>query len=452
MSPTMGQSGTQINNDSVRIAREEMMAIYQRQRMIYEHMYAENMQNAVDSVLEAKKTSYLEAGKKRLNQYLSHDRIDTLIEIDLKGAGLEEVPEFVFKAKSLKILVLDNNSIKKLPKELDDLPNLKRVYWRENNLERFRWIRIPNIDGLEKLDLSNNALSRLPSGVKRLEGLKELVLDENFFEAIPVSRLKRAPFVKTISLSKSHQLELSEQRYDKIDFIEVLKVNNARLDEIHPSFYKLSSLGELQLQENQLKDIPVGISELKNLTKLSFYKNQLTSLPEDLFELDLKVIDLYYNQLEVIPETMGNLSSLEILFLAYNKIYTLPESLGNLDHLVELYLHHNRLSVLPAGLAQLDKVKVVRVNDNYLVDFPVQFLIKSQLSDLDISNNQIEQIPASLEKMPALELFTYQDNPIDFHLPENDYLGPMIIRMLEAGILCVPRVYKDEVVEEVEMN
>lgn len=437
----------QTQTDSIQEARMRKFEIYEKRKQIYDKMYAVDPKATVDSANWAIIKNGQGNSEERITAYLSNDRMDTLTEIDLSASGLKEVPSFVFKAKSLELLILDDNHIKKLPKALGELPNLKRIYWRRNQLDDFWWISIKKIEGLDKLDISNNSLSRMPVGIKKLTGLKELVAEENFFGEVPINRLKKATFLRTLSLSKSHDLIINENNYENLNFITVFKANKCKLERIDPSIYDMTGLDELQLQENELVSIPVGISRLSNLTKLSFYKNKLTALPKDLFDLNLKVIDLYYNELEVIPEWIGELENLEILFLAHNRIYALPESVGNLTRLDELYLHHNRLSVLPESLSNLTELKVARVNDNYLEDFPTQFLGLTELKDLDISNNQIKTIPKGLADLDYLDLFNYQDNPINFNIPANSYVPDMIYTMIEKGVICVPRVYKEEVRE-----
>lgn len=438
----------QKQQDSIRLIMKERMERWERNRAIYQRMYEEDPYAAIDSVIQQNRLENLPTGTKRLHSYQMNTRIDTLKEIDLSHANLDEIPEFVFEARSMEVLILDYNKIKKLPKRLKELPEFKRLYWRANDLDKVWWIRIAKIDSLEKLDISNNLLTRLPAGVKKLDGLKELIVNENFLGEIPIKRLSRAHGVEEVSFSKSHQIAVQSGDYGRLEGVKVLKVNNSKVDQIDKSLYEMPHLVELQLQENQLTTIPKGISKMAHLTKLSFYKNQIKSLPDDLFEMNLKVIDLYYNELEVIPETIGNFKDLEVLFLAHNKIYSLPESIGQLTKLEEFYAHHNRLSVLPASVSNLQKLKIARVNDNYLVEFPTQFIGMKDLVDLDVSNNQLTTLHPDLEQLPLLELFSYQENPIDFNAAENKYLSPMIVRMMERGVTCVPRIYQKEVKEE----
>lgn len=431
--------------DSVERVRMERWQRAEQGRKIFERMYAEDPRAAVDSANVAIRRAHQTEGQEKLLAYQANTRIDTLVEIDLSYAGLDRIPEFVFEATNLKVLIIDHNDIRKLPKELGKLQHLERVYWRANHLDRFLWVRIQRIPNLKKLDLSNNLLERLPSGIRKLEGMNELVLDQNFFREVPIGRLSKVSFLNQVSFNKSHALMLSDVKYEKLSFLEVFKANNSQLTAMDPTFYNMQGLKELQLQENELSSLPPGISRMRKLEKLSLYKNKLQSLPEDFYELDLKVIDLYYNELEMIPEELGAFKNLEVLFLANNRIYSLPESIGKLSNLTEMYVHHNRLSVLPESVSNLKKLTVARVNDNYLVDFPSQFLEMKDLNDLDVSNNQITTIPDEVEALPSLRLFTFQENPIAIDGQANPHLAPMIVRMMEAGVICVPRIYAQEV-------
>ncbi|MEO9475257.1 MAG: leucine-rich repeat domain-containing protein [Cyclobacteriaceae bacterium] len=430
--------------DSVLKVREERFRRFdekQKRLELYRRMLSENPALAMDSVVNARKAEKLSEGLQRLAQLEQNTRLDTLKEIDLSYAGLDEIPDFVFEAKSLRILVLDYNHIRKLPKRLAELEDLKRVYWRYNELEDFRWIRVQNIGDIEKLDMSYNNLTRLPLGVKKVKGLKELVLEENLFEEIPVNRLAKASWIQTVSFNECPLLKLAENNYGKLDFLRVFKANKCGLTQIDPSIYEMSGLVELQLQENSINAVPLGISSMENLTKLSFYKNKIHDLPSDFFDIpNLIVVDLYFNDLEVISEDIGKLDKLEILYLSNNRIYSLPESLGKLTKLEELYLHHNRLSTLPSTVENFKDLRVFRVNDNYLIDFPEALLNSPHLEDIDISNNQITSMPVGLEHLKKLRLFTFENNPVDLANPDNRDVVSELYRMSEAGTICSPRV------------
>jgi len=63
---------------------------------------------------------------------------------------------------------------------------------------------------------------------------------------------------------------------------------------------------------------------------------------------------------------MGNLTSLQTLDLSYNKLTTLPESMGNLSSLKKLDLRNNELNKLPKSLKNLRSLNEVNLRHNPL--------------------------------------------------------------------------------------
>lgn len=66
---------------------------------------------------------------------------------------------------------------------------------------------------------------------------------------------------------------------------------------------------------------------------------------------------LYENKLTSIPDSFGNMSSLQRLWLDRNKLKHLPASLAKCERLCELYLDRNDLQELPQELAQLTNLR-----------------------------------------------------------------------------------------------
>ncbi len=51
------------------------------------------------------------------------------------------------------------------------------------------------------------------------------------------------------------------------------------------------------------------------------------------------------NQLELLPDTIGDLASLRKLILQNNRLASLPKSIGNIKNLTDLDLRNNSLEV-----------------------------------------------------------------------------------------------------------
>ena len=69
----------------------------------------------------------------------------------------------------------------------------------------------------------------------------------------------------------------------------------------------------------------------------------------------------------LLPESIGNLTTLELLDVKDNQLTSLPTSIGNLIRLRWLYLNNNQLASLPESITNLKRIKHVRV-DFYLKD------------------------------------------------------------------------------------
>src|SRR5262249_51223325 len=75
---------------------------------------------------------------------------------------------------------------------------------------------------------------------------------------------------------------------------------------------------------------------------------RLSQLPESLWQLSqLQVLYLNGNQLTAVPETLGQLSQLEELDLSSNQLTDVPETFRRLTSLQALYLHGNEALNLP---------------------------------------------------------------------------------------------------------
>lgn len=91
----------------------------------------------------------------------------------------------------------------------------------------------------------------------------------------------------------------------------------------------------------------------------------------EIAQLNKKELHLYpEDDLEEVPEQLGQLSQLQALHLYGGGYTSLPESIGQLSLLQKLYLSEGQLSTLPESIGQLVQLKSLGISNNCLAFLP----------------------------------------------------------------------------------
>jgi internalin A len=147
------------------------------------------------------------------------ERLPALTELDLRRAGLEEVPASVCGLASLQKLSLAGNALGALPAELAQLVQLTA------------------------LDLSSTGLTKLPLGICELTSLQDLNIGSNALGNLPA---ELAQLTELTSLDLSH----------------------VGLTEVPPVICGMASLRSLKLSGNPLPSLPLAFLQLSQLAEL----------------------------------------------------------------------------------------------------------------------------------------------------------------------------------------
>lgn len=128
----------------------------------------------------------------------------------------------------------------------------------------------------------------------------------------------------------------------------------------------------------------------------------------------LREINLSDNIIKTLPLELANLSSLSVLIVKGNQIEEIPEQLFNgkfKDSLVNLDLSNNNIRELPFSIGKLNKLEILNVNSNNLVKLPYSFGKLRKLQELRVANNEISYFPLSMlhNKLSYLD-FNFDQN------------------------------------------
>jgi hypothetical protein len=176
-----------------------------------------------------------------------------------------------------------------------------------------------------------------------------------------------------ILIAKNKLEKIYQEPYSKILKFEKLEFKG--LD----SLSKLKKVAEaLQVLDDFNVSVKIDLSwedlfsvpeELKSLIGVKapiilwLQGNNLNKIPEWIGQLkNLKGLKLSDNQIEKVPDSIGQLINLESLDLYHNKIERISDSIGQLKNLKRLNLHHNNLS-------SDEKEKIKRLLPNTKISF-----------------------------------------------------------------------------------
>ncbi len=160
----------------------------------------------------------------------------------------------------------------------------------------------------------------------------------------------------------------------------------------------------LGLHNRFIKTLPESIGNLKSLEELDLSRTNLSTLPESIGNLkSLEELDLSDNNFTTLPESIGNLKSLKDLNLAGNRLTTLPESISNLKSLHTLILDANKLSTLPESFWRLKNLENLNLGHNNFTTLPELIGNLSSLKVLWLINNKLSTLPKSIGNLKSLE-------------------------------------------------
>jgi len=293
-------------------------------------------------------------------------------------------PVNVFQVPTLEILDLSNNVL--LNGALPDFPHngsLRSLVLSNTNFSGTLSDTMGNLTKLYKIDLSNcNFSGSMPHSMAKLTQLLYLDMSSNNFIG-PIPSFSMAKNLTQINLSHNYLIgQITSTRWEELRYLVSLDLRyNSLNGSIPASLFSLPSLQKLQLSNN----------------KFSGHLNQSSNASSDL----LDTIDLSSNNLiGRIPKFVFELRGLRILSLSSNKfngslqLLNVIQQLRNLSNLDlsynMLWIEHDGTDGINSSLSSFPQITTLKLASSKLKKFPVFLRNLSELTYLDLSDNQID--------------------------------------------------------------
>ncbi|MCQ4299303.1 leucine-rich repeat-containing serine/threonine-protein kinase [Pseudomonas songnenensis] len=173
--------------------------------------------------------------------------------------------------------------------------------------------------------------------------------------------------IRRLDLSADLQ-HFPETIFALADTLEVLNLSGNRLDSLPSDLSRLRKLRILFCSDNLFAEVPDCLGDCEQLEMIGFKANQIRYLPAAALPPALRWLILTDNQLQALPDEIGNCRRLQKLMLAGNQLSSLPDSLANCTNLELLRIAANHLPALPDWLLTLPRLSWLAAAGNPFSD------------------------------------------------------------------------------------
>ncbi|XP_013863529.1 leucine-rich repeat-containing protein 40 isoform X2 [Austrofundulus limnaeus] len=375
--------------------------------------------------------------------------LQELQQLRLSHNQLSSLPVEVFSLKNLRCLTLQQNLLESLPEELGQLQSLTELDVSNNHL-----LGLPSSIGcltkLQKLSLCQNKLPSLPDSLSHLTEVKLLDLSSNQLSDIPASlsgmvslqqlylrhnKLSRLPPLPAPALKElyvgNNQIELLEaEQLASFTVISLLELRDNKIRTLPEQIPVLPELTRLDLTNNDISVLPASLSLLPNLKVMLLEGNPLRGIRRDLLSKGTGDLLKYLRgRIKEEPEKADeeqtamtlpsqarvnahNIKTLKVLGYRNNQLSDLPSEMKNLTKLRSIILNYNRFKSFPEVLYDVVSLETVLLGNNQVCGVDPGHLRKLvHLSTLDLSNNDLLNIPPELGLCTNLRCLSLEGNP-----------------------------------------
>ncbi|MFP4013407.1 MAG: hypothetical protein ACLFVQ_04925 [Chitinispirillaceae bacterium] len=198
------------------------------------------------------------------------------------------------------------------------------------------------------------------------------------------------------------------------DRISELRLASLGLRTLPSSLSRLSRLLSLDLMQNDLAELPDSLSSCRFLRRLNLSRNSFSEVPEFVWKYDsLRFLDLSYNNLSGgLSPRIGELLLLDTLYTGLNDLDSLPEELGNCSSLLVFSADENNLGKLPSSIGNMRRLRKLIIGGNSLSRLPVELVECTSLEELYCAVNRLDSLPQDFTRLTRLKSLNFRQNQL----------------------------------------
>ncbi|MEO1628297.1 MAG: hypothetical protein AAFV25_24325 [Bacteroidota bacterium] len=238
-------------------------------------------------------------------------------------------------------------------------------------------------------------MERLPDGVAQCTNLEKIDLSYSGIKEIP-DYLLALPHLRSLDLlACTHLKKLPKAFWSSQQWKDLALDCHSEADV--EKVCQMTGLTSLCIG-GRVDRLSPKIARLENLQQLELLGTKIKDLPEELSQLSrLKKVVL--SQM-LFGMEKGVRLRLDALF----------KTLSRCLKLQQLDLSQNEISRIPASIGSLGGLRKLSLHSNCLSSLPAEMFALTQLRELDVGINQLHSIPAGIEKLQHLKTLKLHSN------------------------------------------
>lgn len=383
--------------------------------LIYGNMLAQRSSVNYDSIQIVRQKRYIAyldtAYKNSANErkaflsFLKTIPSDSAFALDLRGMNFREFPDII-RFTNITSINIEHNQIKFIKLKSRNLKNVTNINISRNQLLKAKIGRAPK---LLTFNMDYNKIRKIPKGIFWVKQIRAINFRSCNVEKLPWWLKYRKRINKIYAFN--NPIPMSRRNVRRMRNITHLQISIMSDDSVPDYFSKLVKLKKLVFYNSKIDKLPSNFWKLSNLEVFILYKDNFTEIPEVCFKLpNLRHLDFYYNRIRFIPMGIIKCDSLEELFLSFNQISIIPDAMQSMKNLRKFYIHHNNIEEIPNWINSLTNLEIFDIGYNDISKLPNLSNLK-KLESLDIQSNKIQDFPFDYLNLPSLKTIFLSNNP-----------------------------------------